>query len=316
MAFNPDARPFLPKMVSNPIATRMGYNPIARPFLPFRSMSGMDSPLTPLPATPTTPTTNDTVAPCKALINYHSCLCREREPLWSCSKRPCDHTRSTITIMVSSMPYACRAKTNAGSRSFKKHEDGGRHGACHAEDPANKRSTGLDVDAAGGLKTLILPGLDVKMIDEVVPAFIEDGKCWHQEVQARYEKLLSSLAAKDDDKKDESDSDGFNSDDDSSVGFNSDSDTDDDDDDDTVSPFDPVMMAWLQKAVTQGRPTPPAPIPAPIARRPSSSTTDVNDDDNDDADDEDEDDDLGEQKSKKGSLSNLVAESDPLTSKK
>ncbi|KAK8011404.1 hypothetical protein PG990_010369 [Apiospora arundinis] len=311
----------------------MAFNPNARPFVPFRTMSDLSAPLTPLPTTPIPTVPRSSTQGCTAVISYHSCLCRKPEPLWACLQNPCDH--KNLTVVVSCLPHACRAKTKAGSRSFKVHKDNGRTEACRAEDPANKAPMGYDVDAAGGLENLKLEPLPelAKNLDEVAPAFVEDGKCVHEEVQARYEKLRPSLNLAEEESAiaTHSDNDNSDSDDDSdSEAFNSDSDSDsdpgvnsDDDDDDTTTPaLNQEQMAYITGgALRGGLSARPAPPPAPIApparsRRSSSSASHASGNDSDgDSDADDEHEDFGDKKSKKPSLSSLVANSEPDVSK-
>lgn len=303
------------------------FKPNARTFIP-RGTPDMSY----YPATPAVTNGGSNVKLCQALLQYNTCLCRTPVPTWACNQPQCPHDNPSL--VVTSLPFACCSPTNVGARAVNKKqrpssqeaEKKCRTEACRATDPANQQYVS-DADAAQALqrKQLVtldaFPGLSTKNFDEVVPAFLEEGKSWPEEVRARYQALRTSLDIKDE--KEEKDaaatdpsatisSNQSDSEDSDETLENSDSDTDsdpgvnsDDDDDEAITtPTDPVKLKFL------------AGIFAPIARPTSSaaitstSSYESDSDSDYDSDDEEEDEQAGKKKNKY-SLRSLVEESEP-----
>lgn len=273
--------------------------------------------------------------PCQAVFYYHSCLCRKQIPTWICSRPQSQCTHKNISILVSSVPFACCSPMNVGARAVNQKQwpllpgavENCRTEACRAVDPANKQWVS-DADAALALEKLHLieldafQGLSAEHFDQVVPAFLEEGKSWADEIRARYWALRISLGINDGEDKatttatapspegasatansnqsdlEDSDEPCENSDSDSDPGVNSDS-----DDDEPITP--PTNLRRL--AILAGI--------FGSTSRPTSSTviTTSYESDNDseyDSDDED-DDEPADEKKRKHSLRSLVEDSEP-----
>ncbi|KAK8128474.1 hypothetical protein PG984_009582 [Apiospora sp. TS-2023a] len=312
------------------------FKPNARPFVP-RGTSTMGLP----PTTPGTPGSNSE-KPCQAILHYHSCLCRTPIPTWICGQPQSQCSHQSVSLVVSALPFACCSPMNVGARAVNKKqrpssqgaEESCRTEACRAADPANQQYVS-DADAAQALQQQQLvkldafPGLGAKNIDEVVPAFLEEGKNYPDEVRARYQALRTSLGIKDEEEKnatttttasspegtsatadsyqsDSEDSDETleNSDSDSDPGFNSDS----DDDEPITPPTDPAKLKFLN-GLFAFKPIAP---PASRAEITSTSTYESDSDSDYDSDDEEEDSTVEKKKKKnKYSLKSLVEESEP-----
>ncbi|KAK8051149.1 hypothetical protein PG993_002534 [Apiospora rasikravindrae] len=286
-------------------------NPNARPFVSFRALSahalGLSaqhaSENTATPGVSSTNNSSNTVE-CQAIFQYHTCNCRTRNPIWVCGKPQSQCSHPNPSLLVSGLPLACCADTKVGARAVKQQQQskkgkknqnqnqqtGPRTEACTAQDPGNVGWRG-DTDAALHTQVLTLdtfPGLTAEDFDEIVPVFVEDGKCWREEVQARHrERRVAAYA-----EETESSEPGTNSDDSSSS---------EDEDDDSVD-----LLAELLEKTNTRKPAAASAVPA--------CESDVGDDEAEyDCDDEDED-----EKVKQPSLRSLVKASvaDPKEGKK